>query len=394
MDFELPESVKMARETVARFVKEELLPHESTIIRRESERGFNDTPIVPPELEAHLQEKARQIGLWGLDVPEEFGGQGMGMLTKSVVIETLKHSIVPFVLPPESPNLSMLQELCTGSQIDRYLLPYARGEKKSCLALTEPGAGSDAAAITTKAVRKNGKWILNGTKIWISNARTSDFMITMAVTDPNKGSRGGITAFLVDKGTPGLTIPTSFPMIGEYHPYEVVFDNVELTDEHVLGEVGQGFAPLSKRLGIRRLEIASRCLGLGARCIQMMIDQANTRHTFGSPLADKQTIQWWIADSYQELEMLRYMVYRLAWKIDNDDPNTRLDGSLVKVQGTEMIGRIVDRAIQLFGGMGVSKELPLEYISRVVRVYRIVEGPSEIHRWIIGRDLLRNGLNV
>lgn len=392
MDFELPEESRMVRDTVARFVKEELIPHEALIIRRESERGFSDTPIIPPELEAALQDKARSIGLWGIDVPEEFGGQDLGMLTKCLVVEQLKHSVVPFVLPPESPNLFLLKELCRGDQVGRYLLPYSRGEKKSCLALSEPGAGSDAAAIKTRAERKNGKWLLNGTKLWISNARRSDFMIVMALTDPAAGKSGAYTAFLVDKGTPGLTIPTSFPMIGEYHPYEVVLDNVELDDSQVLGEVGGGFAPISKRLGVRRLEIASRCLGLATRCLEMMIEQANTRHTFGAPLADRQAVQWWIADSYQEIEMLRLMVYRMAWKMDQGDADVRRDGSLVKVQGTEMITRVVDRAIQLFGGMGVSKELPLEYISRMCRVMRIVEGPSEVHRWIIARDLLRNGL--
>jgi len=392
MDFELPETSRMVRDTVARFVKEALIPHEALIIRREAERGFTDMPLIPPELDAELQHQARDIGLWGIDVPEEFGGQDLGMLTKCLVVEQLKHSIVPFVLPPESPNLFLLKALCRGAQIDRYLLPYARGEKKSCLALSESGAGSDAAAIKTRAERRNGKWVINGSKLWISNARRADFMIVMAVTDPTADKRGAYTAFLVDQATPGLSIPTSFPMIGEYHPYEVVLDEVKLDDEQVLGEVGGGFAPISKRLGVRRLEIAARCLGLATRCLHMMIEQANTRQTFGAPLAERQVVQWWIADSYQEIEMLRLAVYRMAWKMDKGDADVRRDGSLVKVQGTEMITRVVDRAIQLFGGMGVSKELPLEYISRMCRVMRIVEGPSEVHRWIIARDLLRNGL--
>ncbi|WP_144640477.1 acyl-CoA dehydrogenase family protein [Bordetella genomosp. 13] len=392
MDFELPEESRMVRDTVARFTTGELIPHEPTIIRREAERGYTDAPLIPPELEATLQAKAREIGLWGIDVPEEFGGQDMGMLTKCLVVEQLKHSIVPFVLPPESPNLFMLKELCKGEQVDRYLLPYSRGEKKSCLALSEPGAGSDAAAIKTRAERRNGKWVLNGTKLWISGARRADFMIVMAVTDPKADKRAAYTAFLVDQGTPGLSIPTSFPMIGEYHPYEVVLDNVELDDSQVLGEVGAGFGPLSQRLGVRRLEIASRCLGLATRCLKMMIEQANTRHTFGAPLADRQAVQWWISDSYQELEMVRLMVYQMAWKMDQGRGDVRLDGSMVKVQGTEMIARVVDRAMQLFGGMGVSKELPLEYISRMCRVMRIVEGPSEVHRWVVARELLRHGL--
>lgn len=391
MDFSLPEDLRMIRDVVARFTSEELIPLEPTIIRREAERGYTDTPLIPPDVEAALKETTKEIGLWGIDVPEEFGGQNLGALHKCIVVEQLKHSIVPFVLPPESPNLHMLQACCTGDQIERYLLPYARGEVKSCLALSEPGAGSDAAAIKLSARRENGKWRLNGEKIWISNARQSDFMIVIAVTDPEKRSRGGMTAFLVDRDTPGVTIPTSFPMIGEMQPYAVSFDDVELGDGQVLGEVGSAFIPLQNRLGIRRTEIAARCLGLAARCIDLMLEQAKTRHTFGAPLADRQTVQWWISDSFQELEMCRLLVYRLAWKIDRGVTDVRRDAAMAKVQATEMVTRVVDRAIQMHGGMGVSKELPLEYIARVTRIYRIVEGASEVHRWSIARDLLRNG---
>lgn len=388
----MPDTVRMIRETVRNFVNNELIPQEKLVIRRESERGMSDDPIVPPELEKELQAKAKAIGLYGIDVPEEFGGQNFGMLARVVVGEEIKRSITPFIPPPDSPNLFLLKELCVGSQIDRYLLPYASGEKKSCIAISEEGAGSDAAAIRTKAERKNGKWVLNGSKMWISNARRSDFMIVVAVTDAEKKARGGMTAFLVDKGTPGMTIPTGYPMIGEYHPYQVFFDNVELSDEQVLGEVGNAFVPITNRLGVRRLDIASRCIGLATRCLEMMIEQANSRKTFGTLLADRQAIQFWIADSYQELEMVRMMTYRLAWKVDQGHKDFRRDGSMVKVQATEMVQRVVDRAIQLFGGMGVSKELPLEYMARMVRVYRVVEGPSEVHRWVIARDLLKNGL--
>jgi (R)-benzylsuccinyl-CoA dehydrogenase len=392
MDFETPDTVRMIRETVRAFTNKELIPHEPLIIRREAERGFTDDPLIPPELDAKLRETARDIGLWGVDVPEEYGGQDLGMLAKCVVIEELKRSIVPFIPPPESPNLYLLKELCRGEQVDKYLLPYARGEKKSCIALSEDGAGSDAGAIKTRGERRNGKWLLNGSKMWISNARRADFMIVVAVTDAEKKTRGGMTSFLVDRGTPGVSIPTSYPMIGEYHPYQVFLDNVELGDEHVLGEVGNAFVPITNRLGVRRLDIASRCLGLATRCIEMMIEQANTRHTFGAPLADRQTIQWWIADSYQELEMVRLLTYRLAARIDAGVKDFRRDGSILKVQATEMIQRVADRAIQLFGGMGLSKELPLEYIARMCRVYRIVEGPSEVHRWVVARDLLKNGM--
>jgi (R)-benzylsuccinyl-CoA dehydrogenase len=392
MDFTLPEELRMLRETVARFVREELIPLEATVIRREAERGLTDAPLIPPEIEAELARKAKAIGLYGIDVPEEYGGQNLGMLAKAVVIEEMKYSITPFILPPDSPNLWMLRETCKGGQIQKYLLPYASGDKKSAIAISEPGAGSDPAGMKTRAEYKNGKWVLNGQKIWISHARHADFIIVMAVTDPEKGTRGGMTAFLVDKDTRGMSIPSVFSTMGEHAPYAVFFDNVELSDDQVLGEVGHGFAPMQNRLGVRRMEIACRALGYARRCMDLMIEQANQRKTFGALLAERQQVQWWLADSWQEMEMVRWITWRLAWKMDQGEKNWRREAAMVKLQGSEMIGRVVDRAIQLFGGMGVSKDLPLEYIARACRVLRIFEGPSEVHRWFIARDLLRHGL--
>ncbi|MBY0269249.1 MAG: acyl-CoA/acyl-ACP dehydrogenase [Burkholderiales bacterium] len=396
MDFTLPEELRMLRDTVARFVREELLPLERDVIKREAERGLTDAPLIDPEVEKELGRKAKAIGLYGIDVPEEYGGQNLGMLAKAVVIEELKTSIVPFVLPPDSPNLWMLRETCKGDQIQKYLLPYASGEKKSAIAISEPGAGSDPAGMKTRAEYKNGKWVLNGQKIWISHARHADFMIVMALTDPAKGSRGGMTAFLVDKGTKGLSIPSVFNTMGEHAPYAVFLDNVELSDDQVLGEVGNGFGPMQNRLGVRRMEIACRALGYARRCMDLMLTQANQRKTFGALLAERQQVQWWLADSWQEMEMVRWITWRLAWKmdrsVDQGGGDWRREASMVKLQGSEMIARVSDRAIQLLGGMGVSKDMPLEYIARAVRVLRIFEGPSEVHRWVIARDLLRNGM--
>jgi (R)-benzylsuccinyl-CoA dehydrogenase len=392
MDFTLPEELRMLRDTVARFVREELLPLERDVIKREAERGLTDAPLIDPEVEKELGRKAKAIGLYGIDVPEEYGGQNLGMLAKAVVIEELKTSIVPFVLPPDSPNLWMLRETCKGDQIQKYLLPYASGEKKSAIAISEPGAGSDPAGMKTRAEYKNGKWVINGQKIWISHARHADFIIVMAVTDPSKGSRGGMTAFLVDKGTKGLSIPSVFNTMGEHAPYAVFLDNVELSDDQVLGEVGNGFGPMQNRLGVRRMEIACRALGYARRCMDLMLTQANQRKTFGALLAERQQVQWWLADSWQEMEMVRWITWRLAWKMDQGDSDWRREASMVKLQGSEMIARVSDRAIQLLGGMGVSKDMPLEYIARAVRVLRIFEGPSEVHRWVIARDLLRNGM--
>jgi (R)-benzylsuccinyl-CoA dehydrogenase len=394
MNFEVDESIQPIRDTVRRFVDRELIPIESWLIRRETERGFAEESLLPPDVEQDLRNKARDAGLFGIDVPAEYGGQDLGMFTKCIVFEEMRRSIVPFHLPPQSPNLSMLQALCTGTQIEDYLLPYAAGEKTSCIAVTEPGAGSDIAGIKTRAERRDGKWLINGNKLWITDAKRVDFIVLIAVTDAEKGTRGGLTAFLLDQGTPGVSYSGPYPVIGEQAPYGVALDDVVLDDSKVLGEVGGAFIPLSKRLGVRRMEIAARCVGLATRCLSMMIEQAHARKTFGSPLADRQTVQWWIADSYQEIEMVRLVNYRLALGMESsaDPAAVRRDGSLVKVQATEMLTRVVDRAIQLFGAMGLSKELPLEYIARLARVFRVVEGPSEIHRWVLARELLKSGL--
>ncbi|MPZ43313.1 MAG: acyl-CoA dehydrogenase [Betaproteobacteria bacterium] len=392
MDFTLPEELRMLRDTVARFVKQEMIPLEKEVIRREAERGLTDAALIAPDVEQELERKAKEIGLYGIDVPEEYGGQNLGMLAKAVVIEEMKYSITPFILPPDSPNLWMLRETCKGDQIQKYLIPYANGEKKASIAITEPAAGSDPAGMKTRAEYKNGKWIINGQKIFISGARKADFIIVMAVTDPSKGSRGGITAFLVDQGTQGLSIPSVFNTVGEHAPYAVFFDNVEVTDDQVLGTVGNGFGPMQNRLGVRRMEIACRAMGYSRRCLDLMIPQANERKTFGALLADRQAVQWAIADSWQEMEMVRWITWRLAWKMDQGDKNWRREAAMVKLQGSELIARVVDRAMQMFGGMGMTKDMPLEYIYRACRPFRIYEGPSEIHRWFIARDLLRNGL--
>ncbi len=397
MNFELPEDARMIGELTARFVADELIPLERVVIEREANRGMSGDALIPADAEMRLKQRSKELGLWGIDVGEELGGYDMGALVKCVVTEQMHYSVTPFILPPDSPNLQFLQECCKGDQIERYLLPYARGEKKSALALTEAGAGSDAAGIRLKAERKGDTWVLNGEKMWISSAKTADFMIVIAVTDKDRGTRGGMTAFLVDKGTSGVTVPQDFSVIGgNFHGYAVNFDDVELSDSQVLGEVGQAFAPLQNRLGIRRMECACWCLGYAQRALDMMIDHVNNRVTFGRPLADRQTIQNWVADSWQEIEMVKLLTYRLAWQLDqksDDSKNTaiRLGASAVKVQATEMATRVLDRAIQAFGGMGLCKELPLEYMSREVRVLRIVEGPSEIHRWLLARELLRGG---
>jgi acyl-CoA dehydrogenase len=387
MDFTLLEEHRMLQDTVRRFVKQELLPLESLVLQRDTQ-GMAGEELLPPEVEDRLLAKAQDAGLWGLDVPEEFGGLNLGALPKCLANEELHKTITPFIFPPDAPNLHMLMQTCTSEQREKYLLPYARGEKRSAIAISEPGAGSDPAGMQTTAVKKGDQWVINGRKIWISRAHIADFIIVMAVTDKEKRARGGITAFLVDKGTPGLVLQRQIPVIGSHAPWEVVFEDLTIPDSHVLGQVGQGFAPMQLRLTVRRLEIGSWCVGFAQRCLEMMVDYAKQRVTFGQRLADRQAIQWFIADSATDIHATRLMTHHGAWKFDQGE-DVRQEASMVKIFATEMATRVADRAMQTHGGMGMSKELPLEFIYRRLRPMRIFEGPTEVHRWVIARSLLK-----
>ena len=388
MDFELLEEHRMLQYTVRRFVRQELLPLEPLVLQRDTQ-GMTGEELLPAEVEDRLLAKAREAGLWGLDVPEEFGGLNLGALPKCLATEELYKTITPFTFPPDAPNLHMLMQTCTAAQRERYLLPYARGEKRSAIAISEPGAGSDPAAMQTTAVKKGDQWVINGRKIWISRAHIADFIIVMALTDKEKRARGGITAFIVDKGTPGLVLQRQIPVIGGHAPWELVFEDLTLPDAQVLGQVGQGFAPMQLRLTVRRLEIGSWCVGHAQRCLDMMVDYAKQRVTFGQRLADRQAIQWFIADSATDIHAARLMTHHGAWKFDQG-ADVRQEASMLKVFATEMATRVADRAMQMHGGMGMSKELPLEFMYRRLRPMRIFEGPSEVHRWVIARTLLKD----
>jgi len=313
----------------------------------------------------------------------------LGNLAKCIVVEEMNRSIVPLTLPPDAPNLNYLLSCCNEQQYEKYLIPYAKGEKISALAMTEPNAGTDAGGIRMRADRRGDNWVLNGSKMFISFAHKADFFITIAVSDREKGKKGGFTAFLVDKDTPGLKVVRNIPVIGEMVSYELVYEDVELDESQVLGEVGQAFIPLQNRFGVRRMELGARCCGLADRLIQLMIEQANIRTTFGKPLKDRQAVQWWITNSTMDLHAARLMVYHAAWKADQGITDLRLEAAMVKVFCTEMLTRVADRAIQVHGGLGLSKEMPIEYIYRLVRIFRIVEGPSEIHRWLVARELTK-----
>ncbi|MBN9607506.1 MAG: acyl-CoA dehydrogenase family protein [Actinomycetales bacterium] len=381
----LTEELEAVQQVARDFARRSLMPLEKSVIERESARGLDAEPVIEPDVEARLTDEVRELGLWGIEVPEKLGGAGLGLLAKAVAVEEINYSITPFRLPPESPNISYLDSVATPAQRERYLDPLCRGDKTSALALTEAGAGADAGGIATTAVRDGDGWRINGSKLWISWADKVDFFIVIAVTDPEKRTRGGMTAFLVDRDAEGLEISKPIPTMGEQRPFGLFFDEVRVGDDAVLGEIGEAFAPLTNRLGVRRVEIGARCVGQAQRMIDMMCRYSEERHTFGQPLSQRQAVQFMIADSVMEVHAARLMVHDAAAMLDSGVRDIRLEASAIKVQATEMLSRVVDRALQVHGAMGYSKELPIEFVYRNSRVLRILEGPSEIHRGQIAK---------
>ncbi|MDP8981049.1 MAG: acyl-CoA dehydrogenase family protein [Acidobacteriota bacterium] len=379
MDFALSDEHRMLKDLVARFVREELLPLERAVLDREAAgQGVHLTPAE----RAPIDRKSRELGLWGLDAPEEFGGSNLPSEAMIGVYEELGKTVTPYVFPPDSPNLRMLLVTVNAEQRERYLAPYARGETTSAMGISEPGAGADPASMATRAVKDGADWVINGRKIWISRAAGADFTILMAVT------ANGISAFLVDRGTPGFNVLRRIPMIGGHFTYEVALEDCRVPESRLLGKEGDGFAPMQIRLSTRRLEMACTCIGMAQRALDMMCEYAPQRVTFGAPLAERQTVQWWVADAATRIHACRLMVYDAAWKIDRGrDARTEL--SMLKVFATEMAWEILDHAMQCFGAMGMTKEMPLQLMAATIRNMRIYEGPSEVHRWVVARKLLK-----
>lgn len=385
MDFDLAEDHRMLKDLVARFVRDELMPLEPKVLARDA---AGEGARITAEEKSRIDKVTKELGLWGLDAPEDVGGADLPTVAMIGVNEEMGRTITPYVLPPDSPNLRMLMATVNDEQREQYLAPYARGETISAIGISEPGAGADPASMTTRAVREGNGWVLNGRKIWTSRAAEADFTIVMAVTDKEKGARGGISAFLVDRDTPGFKVLRRIPMIGGAFTYEVVFEDCRLPASKLLGVEGQGFAPMQIRLSTRRLEMASWCIGISQRALEMICEYAPQRVTFGQPLAARQAIQWWVADAAMRIKACRLMVYETAWKLDQGR-DVRTDVSMIKVMGTEMAWEIVDQAMQTFGAMGMTKEMPLHMMASQVRNMRIYDGPSEVHRWVIARDLLK-----
>ena len=384
MTTELPEEHRMLKELVARFVREHLIPLEPAVLAREA---AGEPLELLAEEKARLDDLTRELGLWGLDAPVEMGGSDLPVVAMVGVNEELGRSVTPYELPPDSPNLRMLMLTADDAQRERYLAPYARGETVSAIAISEPGAGGDPAMMSTRAERDGTHWVLNGRKIWISRAARADWTIAMAVTDKAKGARGGISAFIVDRDTPGFRVERRIPMIGGVSTYEVAFDDCRIPASQMLGREGHGFAPMQSRLSTRRVQMAAWCIGRAQRALDLLCEYAQQRETFGAKLADRQAIQWWVADAATRIHACRLMTYDAAARIDAGD-EARMQVSMIKVFATEMAWDVIDHAMQAFGAMGMTKELPLQQMANETRLMRIYEGPSEVHRWVIARELL------
>jgi acyl-CoA dehydrogenase len=384
MDFELAEEHRMLGDLVRRFVDDELMPLEAGVLAREDEgHGLG----LGPGEHQRLDEVSRKLGLWGLDAPEDIGGVDLPAVAMVKVNEELGRTITPYTLPPDSPNLRMLMATVNERQREAYLAPYVRGETTSAIGISEPGAGGDPAGMITRAERDGEDWVINGRKIWITRAAEADFTILMAITDKEKRARGGISAFLVDKGTPGFNVLRRIPMIGGAVTYEVALEDCRVEGWKLLGTEGQGFAPMQLRLGTRRIEMAAWSIGMAQRALDMICEYAPQRVTFGQPLSQRQAIQWWVADAATRIHAARLMTYDCAWKLDQGR-DTRLEISMIKSYATEMAWEVVDHAMQTFGAMGMTKELPLQLMASKLRTMRIYDGPTEVHKWVVARNLL------
>ena len=379
VDFALSEEQKAIRATARDFVANEVMVLESEVLRRER-RG---EPGLSPDEQRALQLKAKQFGFWGMSTPEQYGGMNLSAVMQSLITTELGRTFVPFRLGGEADNILYY---ANAEQKREFLIPTIAGERHSCFALTEPGAGSDAANIKTSARRDGDDWIINGEKLYITGGNEADFAIVVAQTTPGQSAHQGSTAFLIDRsmGWTSHFIQT----MGEGGPASLVFQDVRVPNRNVLGEVGQGFELGLKWIGKGRYLIPASAIGAAERLLQMAIEHANTRETFGRTIGTNQAIQWMIADSEVELEAARWLVLHAAWTVDQGrDP--RHSSSMAKLYGAKMANDVVDRVMQIHGGMGYTRELPIERWYRQLRLYRIFEGTDEMQRLIISRDLLR-----
>ncbi len=388
MDLDLTDDERDIRQWVRTFVEKEVMPLEQDVLTRErrGERG------LPAEELKRLQDLARRSGFFGITTPQEYGGMGLSAVMAALVAVEVGRTFVPFRFGGDADNI--LFE-ATRAQQEEYLRPTIEGTRTSCFAITEPGAGSDARAIRTTARREGDEWVINGEKTFITGGNEADFVLVFAVTDPEKHRAGrtgeSVTCFIVDRdrGWTSHEIDT----MGEWGPAALTFEDVRVPHSSILGQEGGGFPLAMQWIGRGRYLLPAAALGACERMVEMAMEHARTRVTFGAPIAERQAIQWMIADSAVDIEALRWLVLAAAWQVDRGR-DSRQAQSMAKLHGGVHANEIVDRMLQVHGGMGYTRELPLERWYRELRLLRIYEGTDEIQRRTIARNLLKGHASV
>ena len=381
MDFNLSFEQQSLIDSLRTFVERELYQHEDTV---------EELRAVPDEIAADIRRKAKEAGFLSMNMPAELGGGGLDYETLTLVERELGKPSAALSLLVKRPSKILLA--CKDEQVERYLMPVVKGDRIDCFALTEPGGGSDARAIVTRAERDGSDWVLNGVKQFISHADVADFIILFAVSgtdDTPRGPRKRFTAFLIDKGTPGLTVkPMKSISTRGYNPNMVYLENVRLHERQILGEEGKGFDFANDWLYSGRVMLSASSVGRAERVMKMACEWAASRKAFGKTIGEFQGIGFKIADMAADIRMTWLLTLEAAWKMDRNTL-TRAEASIVNLQGSEMIGRVTDHAVQIFGGLGVMEDLPIQRFWRDARVERIWEGTSEIHRDLIAKDILK-----
>jgi acyl-CoA dehydrogenase len=377
MDFRLPEDIVEMKDTVREFVENEVEPHAMEI---------EETDRVPD----FLLEKSKELGLFGLSIPEEYGGLGLSMLGKCAIFEELGRTINGYTTIIGAHNgigSVGIVELGNEEQKRRYLPKMATGEWIGAFALTEPQAGSNAANLKTTAVKKGDRYILNGQKIYITNAPIAHVFTVMAVTDPSKGAKG-ITSFIVERDFPGFHVGQIEKKMGLHgsQTAQLYFEDLEVPEENVLGEVGAGYVNALSILANGRAGLAARCLGSCQYLLDKSVEYALQRQQFGKPIFEQQIIQHYLAEMALEIETLRSLMYRVAWQADQGEKIIK-EAAMLKLYGSEVYNRVADKAVQIHGGIGYIAEYPIERFYRDARITRIYEGTSEIQKNIIAAQL-------
>ncbi len=387
IDFSIPPELEDIRERVNAFMEAYVYPNEKKVIEHEG---------LPAELERDLQQKVKDQGLWAPNLPVEWGGMGIGYIGQALVNEIIGRSVIaPRIFgaaAPDAGNAEILIVAANSAQKEQFLRPLAAGEIRSCFAMTEPEvAGSDPTTLQATAELMGGEWVINGHKWFISGAIGSAFAIVMAVTDPQAAPRGRTSMIIVPTETPGFEIIRAVGVMGSGGVgghCEIRFENCRVPAENLLGELGAGFKLAQARLGPGRIQHCMRWLGTAQRSFEMMCRYALKREAFGGPLASQGTVQNWIADSAAEINAARLMTLQAAWKMDRGD-DARVEISLIKFYGARVLNDVIDRAIQVHGALGFSKDTPLEMFYRDARSARIYDGPDEVHRMVVARRILK-----